>query len=252
DEIDTSLEITHSQFWATSDPWSQGNPACALLEFGRYWNDNNGGIDRTIAHFFSGRNNGGGIAWVGVLCSGAFNFQASLLGCSLTPDNDNYGGAYGYTGDMDANFDLDNPTFVWDVYGWNHEVGHNFNSPHTHCYNGVGGSNDPVDACESSECTTNNCYCGAESLPCATPGAGCGTIMSYCHLRSGGIANISPTFGQNHPWGTLPDRVPTRMNAHVVSRAAGNPGCLDFFQADLIFGDGFESGNVSAWDAEIP
>ncbi|MEM8997504.1 MAG: M12 family metallo-peptidase, partial [Acidobacteriota bacterium] len=124
DEIDTSLEITHSQFWATSDPWTQNNPGCALLEFGRYWNDNNSGIDRTIAHFFSGRNNGGGIAWVGVLCSGAFNFQASLLGCSLTPDSDNYGGAYGYTGDMDANFDLDNPTFVWDVYGWNHEVGH--------------------------------------------------------------------------------------------------------------------------------
>ncbi|MEM1182030.1 MAG: M12 family metallo-peptidase [Acidobacteriota bacterium] len=251
DEIDTSLAITHSQFWATTDPWTQGNPACALLEFGRYWNDNNGSIDRTIAHFFSGRNNGGGIAWVGVLCSGAFNYQASLLGCSLTPDNDNYGGGYGYTGDMDANFDLDNPSFVWDVYGWNHEVGHNFNSPHTHCYNGVGGSSNPVDTCESGECSLG-CYCGSEALPCGTSGGGCGTIMSYCHLRSGGLANISPTFGAGHPWGDTPDRVPTRMGAHVVSRANSNPGCLDFFQADLIFGDGFESGNISAWDSEFP
>lgn len=251
DEIDTSLEIVHSQFWASSDPWIQNNPACGLLEFGRYWNDNNTGVDRTIAHFFSGKNNGGGIAWVGVLCNGAFNFQASLLGCNLSPDNDNYGGDYGYTGDMDANFDIDNPTFVWDVYGWNHEVGHNFNSPHTHCYNNVGGSASPVDTCESSECT-NGCYCGAEALPCGTSGGGCGTIMSYCHLRSGGLANISPTFGQGHPWGVMPDRVPTRMSSHVVSRANGNPGCLDFFQSDLIFGDGFEGGGTGAWDSIVP
>ena len=74
--------------------------------------------------------------------------------------------------------------------------------------------------------------------------------MSYCHLQSGGLANVSFTFGAGHPWGVEPERVPNRMNAHVMAQAAVNPGCLDpVAGADPIFSGGFESGDTSAWSA---
>jgi cysteine-rich repeat protein len=62
-----------------------------------------------------------------------------------------------------------------------HELGHNFGSPHTHCYM------PPVDNCYNQEA---GCYAGVESVP---PGGG--TIMSYCHLLGGGLSNINLTFG---------------------------------------------------------
>jgi hypothetical protein len=76
--------------------------------------------------------------------------------------------------------------------------------------------------------------------------------MSYCHLRAGGMGNLSFTFGQGWPYGVAPDRVPARMNAHVVQRAASNPGCLDLVEPTMIFADGFESGDTSSWSSTAP
>ena len=115
---------------------------------------------------------------------------------------------------------------VWDIVVVSHEIGHNFNSSHTHCYAGVGGNANDIDHCYGSE---GGCYAGSTSLPGGCPGSGmgCGTIMSYCHLLSGGYGNLSLTFGANHPYGIEPGRVPVVMNDHVVNRAAVYPGCLD-------------------------
>jgi cysteine-rich repeat protein len=74
-----------------------------------------------------------------------------------------------------------NPDDTWDVIVVTHEIGHNFGSVHTHCYV------PPLDMCYSGE---PNCYSGPTSLP-----SGGGTIMSYCHLLPGGVANINLTFG---------------------------------------------------------
>ena len=225
-EIATDLQISYLSLWSTSsDPWTQSSPSCAFYELARYWNDNRSGVSRTITHMMSGKNNGGGIAWVGVLCQGGFNVNLGTACPGLTPSIDNYGGAYGYTGDLDANFDASNPQVVWDIVAVSHEIGHNFDSPHTHCYNGLGGSSSPVDQCYNGE-AYRGCYSGAQSLPCSTPGAGCGTIMSYCHLLYPGMSNISLTFGTGHPYGVLPQRVPDRMRAHVDA-VASTSTCLD-------------------------
>jgi len=222
-ELDTNMLLGHVSLWSTSaDPWVQTAPNCGLYEFGQYWNTNNTGIARTTAHFFSGKSTNAGIAWVGVLCSGAFSTDSG--GC-LSPSSGNYGGAYGYTGGLDANFNPNAPTVVWDIVAVTHEIGHNFNSPHTHCYGGLGGNPNPVDQCYGSQ-SGSGCFSGTGVLPCGTPGGGCGTIMSYCHLLSGGMANITLTLGLGHGWGVAPERVPARMNAHVVARAGANPSCI--------------------------
>jgi len=253
-EVNTSLHVSHISLWTTSaDPWTQGSSGCALYEFGRYWNDNNGHLQRTIAHFLSGKSAGGGIAWVGVLCSGGFTTTVpSNWGCGLSPASDNYGGAYGFTGNISGSFNISNPGVVWDIMASSHEIGHNFNSPHTHCYGGIGGNSSPVDGCYAGECGSNGCFCGTASLPCANTGAGCGTIMSYCHLLTGGLSNISLTFGLGHPYGVQPERVPARMSSHVIQRANSYPSCLAPIQVDPLFADGFESGTFNAWSSNNP
>ncbi len=249
-EVDTSLLLSSIDLWSTAaDPWDQSGSSCALFQFGKYWNDNHGDNTRTIAHFLSGKNSNSGIAWVGVLCGGGFNTSHGG-GCpGIGPDVSNYGGGYGFTGGIDGNFDINNPAIVWDIEAVAHEIGHNFNSPHSHCYAGLGGNAAPVDECYAGQCGANGCYCGGATLPCSETGAGCGTIMSYCHLLSGGLSNISLTFGSGHPYGTAPGRVPSRMNDHVVLRAAGSPGCLDFAAPSDVFSDGFESGDPSRWSS---
>lgn len=253
DEVGTNLLVSSIDFWnTTNDPWNQTDPLCALYQFGKYWNDNNAGNTRTIAHFLSGKNVNSGIAWLGVLCQGGFNVSHGG-GCpGIGPDVSNYGGGYGFTGGIDGNFNINNPGIVWDIEAVSHEIGHNFNSPHTHCYGGLEGNASPVDQCYSGQCGSSGCFCGTPTLPCGQTGAGCGTIMSYCHLLfAGGLSNIAMTFGAGHPYGVAPDRVPTRMANHVSSRAAAYPGCLDYQAAPadptMIFNDDFESGNLTKW-----
>ena len=253
-EVNTSWFLQFLSLWApgSTDPWAQNSPDCGLFEFGRYWNDNHSGISRTLAHFMSGKTINAGIAWVGALCYPAFDVAQSCPG--LLPATDNYGGAYGYSGGMDGNFDFDNPAVVWDIVAVTHEIGHNFNSPHTHCYAGLGGSGSQIDQCYSGEVQPGfTCYSGTTSLPSGCPGGGhgCGTLMSYCHSLTGGLGNIALTLGEGHPYGIQPDRVPDRMFAYVQSRA-GIPGCLDYVAVDDIFADGFESNNTSAWSTIFP
>ncbi|NOT55952.1 MAG: hypothetical protein HOP18_15240, partial [Deltaproteobacteria bacterium] len=248
-EIDTSLQVSHISLWSNSgDPWGQTSTDCGLFEFGRYWNNNRGSIQRTTAHFLSGKNNGGGIAWLGVLCEGSFSVNIGTS-CSGMPSTDNYGGAYGYNGQLAGNFDINNPALVWDVLVFNHELGHNFSSPHTHCYGGIGGNSSPVDQCYGGEGGTG-CHSGAGVLP-GPAGQGSGTVMSYCHLLSPGLGNIDFTFGKGHPYGVAPDRVPTRMSQYVDTTASAYPSCLALQQgatlsvADVAVAEGTATATFS-------
>jgi hypothetical protein len=254
-QIQTDLAVSSISFWdvanAGADPWVYSDTTCALLDFGRYWNLNNGGVSRTISHFLSGKNVNAGVAWVGVLCSGAFVANINPPpSCSpaLPVQGTPWGGGYGYTSGIDGNFDPNNPQVIWDIYGTAHEIGHNFNSPHTHCYNGIGNAN-PVDQCYNGEGGLG-CYAGAQTLP-GPAGAGTGTLMSYCHFRAPGMSNIGLTFGNGHGFGVQPQRVPSRMSDHVASISAINPSCLA--PIGLVFAGDFENGSLpSPWGAVTP
>lgn len=251
-ELGTSLAVASVSLWTTpSDPWTQSNSLCALYQFGGEWNADHAGEERTIAHFLSGKSTGGGVAWVGVLCSGAFT--VSGVSCPGLASSGSYGGGYGYTGNISGSFDSGNPQPGWDIIAVSHEIGHNFGSPHTHCYSGYGGVSDHVDQCSSS--TSSGCYAGAaktlpgmDSVTGGSAGQRNGTIMSYCHLLSGAYNNIELGFGLDHPYGVAAERVPQRMAAHVASRASAFPSCLAPLVAGAVFSDDFESGALTHWD----
>jgi hypothetical protein len=250
-EINTGLAVQSVSLWTGgTDPWTQTDTQCGLMEFGKYWNVNKTGVPRTIAHFMSGKANGGGVAWVGVLCSGSFNTGASCpgLGAESAPG---WGGGYGYTGNLSGTFNINNPTVVWDIDAVAHEIGHNFNSPHSHCYAGIGSNASPIDQCYSGE---QGCYSGTTSLP-GPSGAGSGTIMSYCHLLAPGMSNIKLTFGNTETFGVAPTRESARMSSYVASLAAGGQAaCLaPVASGGSIFSDGFEGGAVPGpWSSKTP
>ncbi|TDR16324.1 M12 family metallo-peptidase [Marinicella litoralis] len=246
DEIDTSILVGNTSIWSTSsDPWIATNTECALYEVGKYWNDNNLGVDRALTHFISGKSSLSGIAWVGVLCNAGFLVDLSQSSCDGSNMSNyagaisNYGGNYGVSSGLSGTFNPNNPQVIWDSVVVSHELGHNFNSPHTHCYEDIGGNSNPVDECNNSQAGQPGCYTGAQSLP-GPSGQGSGTIMSYCHLLSPGLSNISLTLGTGHPFGTAPIRVPNRMRSHVDATALSNPLCIVPLSNLIIFEDGFE------------
>ncbi len=119
--MQTSWQLGEVSLWQGADQYTQTG-ACGLLEFGRAWNlPPNSLIPRTTAHFLSGKNNNSGIAWVGVLCNAPFTTSPANLGttCNAPVSGTGlYGGAYGFTAGIDGNFNLDNPTVVWDILAY--------------------------------------------------------------------------------------------------------------------------------------
>jgi hypothetical protein len=157
-QFNVNLKIDYIRLWATNDPWSASNTSSQLNEFVSYWQSNMGGVSRDLAHFLSGRSLGGGIAYLNGLCGGssAYAVSANLNGAFPYPVQDNNGSN-------------------WDLMVFSHEVGHNFGSGHTH-----ESYNPAIDGCGDGDCSV-------------TPE---GTIMSYCHLCPGGLANMRMIF---HP-----------------------------------------------------
>lgn len=240
-ELGMNVQVPFLQVWTIdSDPFSSGDLS-RLGQLRSRWNQagssNCGGadcttLDRTTVILMSGAGSGG-VAYVPGICD---SWHSPTGGYS-----------YAFAGAMDGNFHLDSPSVVWDVVVATHELGHNFGSPHTHCYN------PPVDECYSGEM---GCYSGPTSLPSGCPGSGqgCATIMGYCHLLSGGLGNVSLTYGAGHPYGDAPDRVPDEMMARLAVEYLSAPGCLaptgGMFELDVTTG-GTGSGTVTSSPAGI-
>ena len=82
-DLDVTLEISYLNLWTTdSDPYTQTTTSTELPEFRTYWNANRGGVTRNVAHLFSGRSLGGGIAYVGELCTPTYAYGISSLDAS--------------------------------------------------------------------------------------------------------------------------------------------------------------------------
>lgn len=164
DDIQATLSIAYLGIHTgVNDGWtaqeSGGGSSGLLDEFVDAWSGN-WPVEADLAHFISGANLGGGVAYVDVLCSPSFGF--------------------GVSGNIGGNIDWDTWTgnsgsFTWDFMVVAHELGHNFGSQHTHSYC------PPLDHCYANCDSTTSCSRG--------------TIMSYCHL-CGGMSNMDLWF---HP-----------------------------------------------------
>ena len=161
----------------TTDPWSSGDMCGQLGQFADAWGGGGGpagSTPRDLAHIISSRNLGGGCAYLSVVCNADNGFACS--------------------GNIEGSFPFPNGAVVdnnnqnWDIIVCAHEMGHNSGCAHTH--------NIGVDGCGNGNCA----------------GASNGTIMSYCHLCPGGLANIVLHFaGANI----------TQMDNHI-----GGAGCV--------------------------
>ena len=154
------LTVTEVHVWTVADPYTGGDTLTQLYQLGDWWHANKpiGSNPRTLVHYLSGHPVSGGIAWLGVLCSGDFPATGT-----------DWGGSYGLT-QVYGTY----PLQLWDQDAAAHEMGHNAGSPHTHCM-GPPTYPDWTDKCYGAE---SGCYSGSNTPP--APGAG--TIMSYCHL----------------------------------------------------------------------
>jgi hypothetical protein len=150
------------------------NPSSAGLdvldEFGDYWLANyttyfDNEPRHALAMMLSGKSlsGGSGIAWRGTLCNRG---QVINIGQPVTA------GGFSFT----QLFNSGSVVHANEIRLVAHELGHNFGSPHTHCYA------NPPDHCYAAEA---GCY--AEVTSCPTPqtinGVANvrGTVMSYCH-----------------------------------------------------------------------
>jgi hypothetical protein len=157
-DIHCHINVSYLHIWTIEDPYYfEWNELCddddpgggALGQFRSYWEDNFQGISRNHAVMLAG-NLAGGCAWVGHLNDSHSYAVCGIDGVIVLPIPFN---------------DEDN----WDPKVTAHEMGHNFNSTHTHCYN------PPIDSCWNQE---EGCYNGPIVLRN-------GTIMSYCHADQG-------------------------------------------------------------------
>ncbi|MFM7053079.1 MAG: M12 family metallo-peptidase [Planctomycetota bacterium] len=210
-DVNSRLSVSYIRLWqSTSDPWTQSSTSSQLSQFITHWGQFMQSVPRELAHFLSGRPLGGGIAYLPGLCDGyPYGLSANLAGFFPTPLVDNSGQN-------------------WDIIVVAHEIGHNFGAPHTHNYS------PPIDGC------------GLSPADCTVANQDNGTIMSYCHLCTGGVQNIKLVF---HPGNiatmeshlaaipcnyTGPARAPVVI-ADTAQASTGTPVTIDVLANDLPF-----------------
>ncbi len=167
------MAVSEILVYDTSDPYAgAGGTGDMLNLMGSVIGNNYNG---RLAHLFSTRNVGGGIAWVNVLC-------ATNSGGSFGP--------YAVSGALSPNV-VPFPIYSWNVMVVAHELGHNIGSSHTHAcvWNGNG---TQIDDCGPVAFSNVNTSCYDPSDP-ILPSSG--TIMSYCHAVGGVGINFNNGFG---------------------------------------------------------
>ncbi|MEO6710717.1 MAG: M12 family metallo-peptidase, partial [Planctomycetota bacterium] len=123
-DVQTTLSIAYLGIYTSAgDPWtsqdSGGNSSSLLDEFKTAWTSGGWPVQANLAHFISGANLGGGVAYLNVLCNQGFGFGVS----GNINGTINWGSWTGAPGN-----------FTWDFVVVAHEIGHNFGSQHTHSF----------------------------------------------------------------------------------------------------------------------
>ena len=197
EQLDFAVQICYLRLWDTSsDPWSTDDSGSRLGEFASHWNSQMDHVDRHLAHMLSGQGLGGGVAYVGVVCTSS---------------------GYAVSGNLSGSFPLpieDHSNNNWDLMVVAHETGHNCGTGHTHDYN------PPIDGCGNGDCAD----------------AWGGTIMSYCHLCSGGISNMVMDF---HP------QIQTTIENYMANISCelggdGSPPVANLDRVQAVFAESLE------------
>jgi hypothetical protein len=216
-DLDVTLLQGTTMLRTAPDPYTQtGSPAngSELDEFGTYWQQHYGNVDRSFAMLLSGKSTSGnqasGIAWINAYCA-----------------TQSQGGSYS------INQVFTNPQVSVDLSARivGHELGHNFGAWHTHCTNITNGGaptgSNTIDQCYNGE-AGSGCYSGPTDCPSSGPGAPAGTIMSYCNIAGCGSDHQNVLVFH-----------PTQVSTLSVLIAQHTPSCLNPF-ADVIFRSSFE------------
>ena len=235
-EVETKLVVGDMRVRQTADddPYHTDEELetdCRLAELQNKWMESEelSRVERsTVAHLTAIPF--GGLAALGGLCQEPYSFAAQEIeGCPFETDSTGGFSVSGTQGEVSAIGT--GPAFADMVPA--HELGHNFNSQHSHGYMGFGGNENPVDGCYVEEGQGSSFWTGETALPGisslqgGSSGDRNGTLMSYCHQLPGGTSgNQSMTFGKDFAYGIEPDRIPERMRNFVGALALTNPSCI--------------------------
>lgn len=178
------MELTEIMIWDTPSLFTAVSAIGFLNEFKLLRPD----FEGDIAHLINRQKPLGGQSYTESLCTNT---------------------CYGFSGIAESFSTA--PAYSHSVYVITHEIGHNLGSKHTHNCSWPGGA---IDDCFAPE---------GVCLPGPTPVNG-GTIMSYCHVTSGGI-NFNNGFGAL-PGGKIRDEVDQATCLSLCEDTISNSGGL--------------------------
>lgn len=191
--LNVRYRIVFLRTWSSnSDPYTANNSWDRFFQYQDHWNANMRNIVRNGVHMLSALRDGsiGGLAYLPGLCQQDYDYAYSAY----------LNGTFPYPlRDHDAQ--------NWDPFVFTHEEGHNLGAPHTH------DMSPPVDRCGFGDCSQ----------------AYGGTVMSYCHICSGGMTNIALKYHQR----TVDEAILPYLANEAPCNLTNDPDC-GFINCDLI------------------
>ena len=180
-ELNVIVQASYIHVWETPGPYNDlSNDMYEYLnEFEDTWQWPSQFIqvERDIAHLFTRKSVGGGLANLDELCSNQWGYAVTGgLGTTIN---------YNYLSQPFSNF------YSWHFMVVSHELGHNIGANHTHdcvwnadaSYNFAGGAIDNCNMYSSLFDPDDSCYGNPDGL-FLNSNYEYGTIMSYCHVTS--------------------------------------------------------------------